>query len=153
MKPENVSIGRDGYAKLVDLGFARRLPPDGRAHTLLGTPEYLSPEAFLGEGQGTQSDLWSLGATLHMLLLASHPYGGATKDDIYRAALAGPPALPKTGLISVQASSAITSLLSRAEADRPTAVSVWEHPFFRVAAGVFPRDIGPLDHDAMLRKA
>ena len=44
--------------KVVDLGFARELPESGRCHTLLGTPEYLSPEVFRGEGHGTPSDIW-----------------------------------------------------------------------------------------------
>ena len=44
VKPENFCLARDGYAKLCDLGFARKLPEDGRAQTLLGTPEYLAPE-------------------------------------------------------------------------------------------------------------
>ena len=43
---------------MVDLGFARELPESGRCHTLLGTPEYLSPEVFRGEGHGTPSDIW-----------------------------------------------------------------------------------------------
>ena len=89
IKPENLCIDAAGYAVIADLGFARRLPPgdNGRACTLLGTPEYLSPEVFLGEGHGTPSDLWALGATLYTLLLSAHPYGGQTTDEVYAAAL------------------------------------------------------------------
>ena len=72
VKPENICIGADGYATLVDLGFSRSLPPEGRAHTLLGTPHYLAPEVFLARGHAKPSDLWALGATLYLLLMAAY---------------------------------------------------------------------------------
>lgn len=90
VKPENLCIDHAGFVRIADLGFARVLPPDGRARTLLGTPEYLSPEVFLDEGHGTPSDMWSLGATLYTLILAAHPYGGDSPEQIYAEARQGP---------------------------------------------------------------
>lgn len=42
LKPENVMIGANGYLKLIDFGFAKRI--HGLTRTLCGTPDYLSPE-------------------------------------------------------------------------------------------------------------
>ena len=76
VKPDNLCIGADGYAVLCDLGYARPLAsPDERAHTLLGTPDYLSPEAFLGEGQTAASDVWSWAVSIYSMLSSSTPWG------------------------------------------------------------------------------
>ena len=134
IKPENVCIGADGYAKLVDLGFATRLPADGRCHSLLGTPEYLAPEIFLAEGHGTEVDVWALGATLYTLLLDAHPFGGQTPQDVYADALKGEPFFPQN-LMSPPTQQLLCAMLSREPAARPTAAALWAHGFF--AAGAF----------------
>ena len=149
IKPENLCIDAAGYAVIADLGFARRLPPDGHARTLLGTPEYLSPEVFLGEGHGTPSDLWALGATLYTLLLSAHPYGGQTTDEIYAAALRGAPFFPER-VMPDAAVELVTQLLARAPGDRPTAASLWSSRFF--AAGAFLR-ADDLAKDAVMSRA
>jgi cGMP-dependent protein kinase len=48
LKPENCVIDKDGYPKLIDFGFAKRLPGGVKTYTLCGTPEYLAPELVLG---------------------------------------------------------------------------------------------------------
>lgn len=40
LKPENLLLGADGYLKLVDFGFAKRVGPRGRTFTVCGTPDY-----------------------------------------------------------------------------------------------------------------
>lgn len=51
LKPENILIdSKNGYLKLTDFGFAKRMPPNGRAWTLCGTPDYLAPEVILSKG-------------------------------------------------------------------------------------------------------
>lgn len=42
LKPENILITSNGYLKLTDFGFAKRI--DGTTSTMCGTPDYLSPE-------------------------------------------------------------------------------------------------------------
>lgn len=48
LKPENILIGRDGYLKLTDFGFAKFI--ECRTYTLCGTPEYIAPEVLLYKG-------------------------------------------------------------------------------------------------------
>lgn len=59
LKPENVMLGADGYARLIDFGFAKAID-DGRTHTQCGTPEYMAPEVVEpAAGYGLAADLWS----------------------------------------------------------------------------------------------
>jgi serine/threonine-protein kinase len=78
IKPENVFLTHDGRVRLLDFGIAR-VDRSTRSHatepgSTLGTPAFMPPEQALGRWQDLdgRSDLWSLGATLY-LLLSGHP--------------------------------------------------------------------------------
>jgi eukaryotic-like serine/threonine-protein kinase len=74
IKPENVFLTNEGRVRLLDFGIAR-VEAHARTHTTeagttLGTPAFMPPEQALGrwaELDG-RSDLWSLGATMYLLL-------------------------------------------------------------------------------------
>ena len=65
LKPENLVLDEDGFAKVVDFGFAKRCE---RTYTLCGTPEYLAPEIIKGKGHGKGADYWALGILIFELL-------------------------------------------------------------------------------------
>jgi serine/threonine protein kinase len=74
IKPENVFLARDGRVRLLDFGLARienagsaQLGEPGTTH---GTPAFMPPEQALGNWAeiDERSDLWSLGATLYVML-------------------------------------------------------------------------------------
>lgn len=77
VKPANILCPTDGEPKLADFGLAR--PVLTRTHlthanTLVGTPEYMSPEQCRGEPLDARTDVYSLGATYHFLLTGRTPY-------------------------------------------------------------------------------
>jgi serine/threonine-protein kinase len=83
IKPENVFLTDDGRVKLLDFGIARlqgdvTAPEPGSA---LGTPAFMSPEQALGVAPDGRSDLWSLGATLYLMLSGKpvRPRGSVTE--------------------------------------------------------------------------
>ena len=50
LKPENILLGTDGFIRMADFGFIKKLNPWERTHTFCGTPEYMAPEIILNNG-------------------------------------------------------------------------------------------------------
>jgi uncharacterized RDD family membrane protein YckC len=75
IKPSNVLEAGPHTFKLSDFGLARRLSqqPDNSAG-VVGTPNYLSPEAARGEALDVKSDMYSLGITLFEMTFGRLPY-------------------------------------------------------------------------------
>jgi serine/threonine protein kinase len=85
LKPANVMIDADANIFLIDFGIARLLKEDQSVDTHIFLSEgYAAPEQYgitsYGTSQTTaQSDLYSLGATLHHCLTAKRPLGIADR--------------------------------------------------------------------------
>lgn len=81
LKPENLLIDTDGYVRLVDFGFAKRLENLQPTFTIIGTPEYLSPECALGQGYRFDVDLWAFGVLIFEMMKGNGPFCPADPDD------------------------------------------------------------------------
>ncbi|MEU4388227.1 serine/threonine-protein kinase [Promicromonospora sp. NPDC023805] len=78
VKPANVLVTDDGFAKLADFGISRPLHDDvtvTATGALTGTPGYLAPEVAKGGRFTEAADVWSLGATLYYALEGTSPFG------------------------------------------------------------------------------
>jgi serine/threonine protein kinase len=76
VKPANLLLG-DGGVKLADFGLAKVMNPDGSLNTpcsVLGTPQYMSPEQCRGDAVDPRTDLYSLGAAYYALLTGRPPF-------------------------------------------------------------------------------
>ncbi len=74
LKPGNIMRTSGGTLCLIDFGIARHFRP-GQAHDTqpLGSPGYAAPEQYGREQTTPQSDIYSLGALLHLLLSGQDP--------------------------------------------------------------------------------
>ncbi|WP_063643283.1 serine/threonine-protein kinase [Actinoplanes sp. N902-109] len=77
LKPDNVLLA-DGVrdVRLTDFGIARLLNTPGLTTTnaVIGTPHYMSPEAFHGAPADPAADIYSLGVLLYELVSGCPPY-------------------------------------------------------------------------------
>lgn len=77
LKPGNIRVASDGSVKLLDFGIAKLLSPDAsNANTrhIAVTPEYAAPEQLSGDAISPRTDVYALGALLHLLLTGHSPH-------------------------------------------------------------------------------
>ncbi len=111
-KPANVLRGPDGRVRVVDFGLAA--PPrgdegeatiaseDGHALDIrmtatgaaVGTPIYMSPEAFSGGTIDARSDQWSFCVSLYEALFGVLPFEGSDARELAQAIARGDPRPP-----------------------------------------------------------
>ena len=96
LKPANVLLSEDGTPRLTDFGLAHMADHSSltQAGTLIGTIDYLSPEACTGQVQDERSDIWSFGVLLWEMLTGQTPFRRDSVGATIGAILSAPtPAL------------------------------------------------------------
>lgn len=80
LKPQNIMIDREGNVRIMDFGIARFQESEGLTDTgtMIGTPEYMSPEQVEGKQVDLRSDIYSSGVILYEMLTGRAPFTGNT---------------------------------------------------------------------------
>src|ERR1017187_7144622 len=86
VKPANLMLNTEGVLKVTDFGIARVVGANRatRVGMLLGTYEYISPEAVEGKDTTELSDLYSTGIVLFELVTGQLPFTGESEYELVR---------------------------------------------------------------------
>ncbi len=105
LKPGNILFHADGRILLADFGLAKMLKEiaDDTGHsvltstgTIIGTPEYLSPEQGTGDKLDARTDIYSLGVVLYQMLAGRVPFVGPSPVAIaIKHTIEAPPPIKK----------------------------------------------------------
>ena len=121
VKPGNILIGRNGYAKLADFGLAKLLDDGARGASggpmqsksraaptgvgvVVGTVAYMSPEQAAGRPLDERTDVFSFAVVLYEALAGRRPFEAANDLELLKTIAHGaPPPLPASIPESVHA--------------------------------------------------
>ncbi|PYO94044.1 MAG: hypothetical protein DMD62_07230 [Gemmatimonadetes bacterium] len=101
IKPDNILLDKSGHVLVTDFGIAKAaqaakekksggstLTSEG---TVVGTPEYMSPEQAAGDPLDGRSDIYSLGVVLYQMLSGAPPFQDPSSAAILAQVLTEPP--------------------------------------------------------------
>jgi serine/threonine-protein kinase len=158
VKPENVMVRRDGVAKVLDFGIARRAhsehpPPSSDRMSVptitgegvvVGTPLYMAPEQLHGERLDGRADQFAWGTMAYELLSGKLPWGSLDDGIKIVAALVSkdPPPLDSVAPVSEK----VARVVHRALAKNPSA----RFPSMRAVASALEAAAGLSGSDAAL---
>src|ERR1051326_680121 len=81
IKPANIMLA-DSLVKITDFGIANVGDGMTLTGTVVGTPNYMSPEQVLGKTLDGRSDLFSVGVMLYQMLTGERPFEGQSITTI-----------------------------------------------------------------------
>ena len=121
VKPANIMIEPGGHVKVMDFGIAKLETGASLtvAGSIMGTPNYMSPEQARGTKVDARSDLFSLGCVLYECLTGQKPFQGESISVILVKILTEEP--PPVDFASTGLPLEIGAVLKRALAKDPAA--------------------------------
>lgn len=136
LKVENFIYERGDlrHVKLIDFGFAERLPPGRRLRKPCGSLHSVAPEV-LARDYDEKADVWSMGVLAYILLTGTSPWKGAD-SQVMDSIRQGRPnySRPQFLELSPGARDFVKSLLTFDAAARPSAEQALSHPWLDLAA-------------------
>jgi protein kinase-like protein len=121
LKPENVLLDTQGKAKVTDFGLVRGVGVEALTKTgvMVGTPSFMPPEQAGGEKEKVcpASDVYSLGATLFMVLTGQPPFQGDSPYSTIALVFTSPP--PRVSSLVPSVDPVLDDILLRCLAKQP----------------------------------
>jgi len=121
VKPSNVMVAAGDYVYLMDFGLSRAVVSSQLtvAGTVMGTPDYMSPEQARGDGDiDRHTDIYSLGAMLYEMLVGQVPFHDLPPAAVIMAQISQPP--PSALAVNPDLSAEVDAVIQRAMAKERT---------------------------------
>ncbi len=116
IKPANIFLLADGTVKVADFGIAHIESSNlTQVGTVVGTPNYMSPEQIMGLPVDGRSDIFSTGVILYQFLTGERPFAGSSTTTMQKV-LKEEPLPPST--LNVQLAPAVDAVVRKALAKR-----------------------------------
>jgi len=82
IKPENIMVVKDNTIKLIDLGTVVKQTDWNNDMEIVGSPNYMSPDQFIGTSLDFSSDIYNIGIMFYEMLSGELPYKADTITTI-----------------------------------------------------------------------
>jgi len=115
--------------KVLDFGIAKLVEPEAATNitktgTIMGTPQYMSPEQCTGRGVDHRTDVYSLGVIMFQIFCGRLPFEDGSVAEIMSAHLTKAPPRPgEFAAISPGMESLLLSCLDKNPANRPASAA------------------------------
>jgi eukaryotic-like serine/threonine-protein kinase len=150
LKPSNLFLlsveGAEDFVKVMDFGVSKIRGSNTRltrAFTMVGTPEYMSPEQAEGriDDVDQRSDQWALGCIAWRLLTGAPPFKGRNLDELVENIIcADPPALADVVPdLPIKVEPVLRKALSKRRSGRYTTVTAFARAFASALRPARPR--------------
>ncbi|KAL4427052.1 hypothetical protein ABPG74_001007 [Tetrahymena malaccensis] len=134
LKPENILLDQDGYVKITDFGLAKVLEKGKLTYSLVGTPDYLSPEIINQKGHSRTADYWAFGILIYEMVIGIPPFFNNNQNVMFQQISEKDVKFPTSTPLSKECMDIILRLLKKDPNERLGSVNgtkdIKEHPWF-----------------------
>ncbi|MFL6193145.1 MAG: protein kinase domain-containing protein [Thermoanaerobaculia bacterium] len=163
IKPSNILLDRAGRVKVADFGIAKMAGQSTEltmAGSVMGSPQYLSPEQIRGEDLDGRSDIFSLGVVLYEILSGKRPFEGDTITTlVYQILHKEPPPLSELRAVPPRVEALLRGMLAKSLDDRIASAGAVARELTAIEAELTdatlsaPAGTGPMDATRILPRS
>ncbi|QKF93626.1 serine/threonine-protein kinase [Fadolivirus algeromassiliense] len=137
IKPKNILLTNSRKVlKIADFGFAKKIKNQSLHDTICGSPLFMAPEIMNSNRYNNQTDLWSIGMILYVMLYGNHPFANCKslqdlKDSLSKTMIEIPPSNTKNKNVSDECLELLNQLLQKKVDQRIHWDDFFEHPWVK----------------------